>query len=61
MAEGRFDGENSNYGVVMVNDDAYGRPMQAMTTLNAQAVKIDGTVRLEASSQERDFESAAHH
>jgi hypothetical protein len=35
--EGRFDGENSNYGVVNIRDDPYQALTQAMTRLNAQA------------------------
>ena len=35
--EGRFDGENSNYGVVNVNDEPYTDLTQAMTEINAQA------------------------
>jgi len=39
-AEGRFDGENSNYGTVTINDDVYEELTQAMTALNAQAEEI---------------------
>jgi agarase len=35
--EGRFDGENSNYGVVDIRDEPYRALTQAMTQLNAQA------------------------
>lgn len=35
--EGRFDGENSNYGVVNVHDEVYSELTQAMTEINAQA------------------------
>jgi agarase len=35
--EGRFDGENSNYGVVNIQDDVYTNLTQAMTEINAQA------------------------
>lgn len=39
-AEGRFDGENSNYGTVSINDDVYEELTQAMTALNAQAEEM---------------------
>jgi agarase len=35
--EGRFDGENSNYGVVNIHDDIYTELTQAMTEVNTQA------------------------
>ncbi len=35
--EGRFDGENSNYGVVNIHDDVYTELTQTMTDINAQA------------------------
>jgi len=38
--EGRFDGENSNYGVVNIQDDVYTNLTQAMTEINAQAETI---------------------
>ncbi|HTS18268.1 MAG TPA: agarase [Verrucomicrobiae bacterium] len=42
--EGRFDGENSNYGVVNIHDEVYTDLTQAMTQINAQAESIhDGT------------------
>ncbi|ABE39649.1 Agarase [Rhodopseudomonas palustris BisB5] len=36
-AEGRWDGENSNYGVVTIDDEVYAELTQTMTALNAQA------------------------
>jgi hypothetical protein len=36
-AEGRFDGENSNFGTVTINDDVYEDLTRAMTALNAEA------------------------
>ena len=36
-AEGRFDGENSNFGTVTINDDVYQDLTRAMTALNAEA------------------------
>ena len=39
-AEGRFDGENSNFGTVTINDDEYEELTQAMTALNEQAEQI---------------------
>lgn len=35
--EGRFDGENSNYGVVNVRDEVYEELTRAMTEINAKA------------------------
>ena len=35
--EGRFDGENSNYGVVNIRDEAYQDLTRAMTEINAKA------------------------
>jgi len=39
-AEGRFDGENSNYGTVTITDDVYEELTQTMTAFNAQAEEI---------------------
>jgi len=39
-AEGRFDGENSNFGTVTINDDVYKELTQAMTSLNQRAEEI---------------------
>lgn len=39
-AEGRFDGENSNYGVVSIGDAVYQELAHAMTELNARAERI---------------------
>jgi agarase len=39
-SEGRFDGENSNYGVVNIRDEAYAPLVDAMTRLNREAVKL---------------------
>lgn len=39
-AEGRFDGENSNFGTVTINDDVYEDLTRAMTALNAEAEDI---------------------
>jgi len=36
-AEGRFDGENSNFGTVTINDDVYEELTHAMTAVNAEA------------------------
>ncbi len=43
--EGRFDGENSNYGVVTVQDDVYTNLTQAMTEINAQAETLHNASR----------------
>lgn len=39
-AEGRFDGENSNYGTVSIKDDAYRELTEAMTRINTAAERI---------------------
>lgn len=39
-AEGRWDGEDSNYGVVTIQDDVYPKLTEAMTSLNARAEDI---------------------
>jgi agarase len=39
-AEGRFDGENSNFGTVTINDDVYKELTKAMTTFNKRAEEI---------------------
>ncbi len=36
-AEGRFDGENSNYGTVTIDDRVYGEITATMTAVNAEA------------------------
>jgi agarase len=36
-AEGRFDGENSNFGIVSINDEIYEELTQTMKSLNAEA------------------------
>jgi hypothetical protein len=39
-AEGRFDGENSNFGTVTIEDNVYAELTEAMTRLNAAAEQI---------------------
>ncbi|MDO8399601.1 MAG: agarase [Bradyrhizobium sp.] len=39
-AEGRFDGENSNYGAVTIQDDPYVELTETMTRVNALAERI---------------------
>jgi len=39
-AEGRFDGENSNFGVVTINDEVYDELTQTMKSMNAEAEAI---------------------
>jgi len=39
-AEGRFDGENSNYGVVSIRDEAYLPLVDTMTRINREAVQL---------------------
>ena len=36
-AEGRFDGENSNFGIVTINDEVYEKLTQTMKSVNAEA------------------------
>jgi agarase len=40
--EGRFDGENSNYGTVTIDDDVYAELTQAMMAVNREAEQIHG-------------------
>ena len=40
--EGRFDGENSNYGVVNIHDEVYTNLTEAMTEINAHAEALHG-------------------
>lgn len=44
-AEGRFDGENSNFGTVTIDDNVYEILTKAMTRLNAQADDIHAGAR----------------
>ncbi|MFN3657737.1 MAG: agarase [Pseudolabrys sp.] len=39
-AEGRFDGENSNFGTVTINDEIYEALTREMTALNAEAEQL---------------------
>ena len=39
-AEGRFDGENSNFGTVTIEDDVYAELTETMTRVNAAAEQI---------------------
>ena len=39
-AEGRFDGENSNFGTVTIKDDVYEELTRAMTAANSEAAAI---------------------
>jgi agarase len=41
--EGRFDGENSNYGVVNIHDEVYGDLTRAMQEINLQAKDLHAT------------------
>jgi agarase len=38
--EGRFDGENSNYGMVSIKDESYSELIETMTRVNAAAEQI---------------------
>jgi agarase len=42
-AEGRFDGEDSNYGTVTIEDDPYAELTETMTRVNAAAEQIHAT------------------
>ena len=39
-AEGRFDGENSNYGTVTIQDETYAELTETMTRVNEAAESI---------------------
>jgi agarase len=39
-AEGRFDGENSNFGAVTIDDEVYAELTETMTRVNATAEQI---------------------
>ena len=43
-AEGRFDGENSNYGTVTIRDEVYGDLTRTMTAVNAKAEQIHANI-----------------
>lgn len=47
-AEGRFDGENSNYGTVDINDEVYAELTAAMTAVNAEAEALHAGEALQA-------------
>ena len=42
-AEGRFDGENSNFGIVSINDEAYEELTRTMKSVNAEAEVMHAT------------------
>jgi len=44
-AEGRFDGENSNYGTVNIRDEVYRELTDAMTALNARAEDVHAAAK----------------
>ncbi len=44
-AEGRFDGENSNFGTVTIEDNAYAELTETMTRVNAAAEQIHAPSR----------------
>jgi agarase len=46
-AEGRFDGENSNFGVVTIDDEVYGELARAMAVMNVRAEEIHSSARVE--------------
>ncbi len=47
-AAGRFDGENSNFGMVTIDDDVYQELTQAMTAVNAEAEAVHAAAALAA-------------
>ena len=47
-AEGRFDGENSNYGTVSIDDRVYGELTSAMADVNAAAEHLHAAAKPEA-------------
>jgi agarase len=47
-AEGRFDGENSNFGTVSINDEVYVDLTRRMTLVNARAEALHASVALVA-------------
>ena len=44
-AEGRFDGENSNFGTVTIDDEVYTALTETMTKVNAAAEQIHAASR----------------
>ena len=48
-AEGRFDGENSNFGTVSIDDRVYEELTRAMTSVNAEAEAIHDTAQAAAT------------
>ncbi len=48
-AEGRFDGENSNFGTVTIDDRVYEELTRAMTAVNAEAESIHNTAAMAAT------------
>jgi agarase len=57
-AEGRFDGEDCNYGIVTITDGDYPDMTRAMSALNAQAEMIHSGEALVASVSPSDQETA---
>jgi len=47
-AAGRFDGENSNFGTVTIDDEVYQELTQTMTAVNAEAEALHGAAALVA-------------
>jgi len=45
-AEGRFDGENSNFGTVTINDDIYDELTRTITSVNAEADAVHADAAL---------------
>ena len=50
-AEGRFDGENSNFGTVTIDDHVYEDLTRTMTSVNAMVEDVHASAREAASSQ----------
>ena len=47
-AEGRFDGENSNYGTVTIDDRVYEELTRTMAAVNAEAEELHGAAGVPA-------------
>jgi len=53
-AEGRFDGENSNYGTVTIEDNPYLELTETMTMINAAAEQLQAKAAQPRERRRRD-------
>jgi agarase len=53
-AEGRFDGENSNYGTVTIEDNPYVELTETMTRINAAAEQLQAKAAQPRERRRRD-------